>query len=250
MDFQEAIRKIEERGDFNRSAEVKPIFTERLERLREGDHTERGLCYYYLLISYLKAHLVHETQEAIEFYEAMDDAFTKQEEVYRKDKKKFAWGEMRDYFRLMNRCYGSLEILYVKHDFRIRRLASHRRKMQFKKDSFFFNSEYWHWFEYKVLEITSDYGTSLTRWSITTIGFVVFMGVVYGVVDLFTDPAMRIVQDSNLFDYIYFSLITLTAVGFGDVFPLAIIAKMLVMLEAFLGLVMLGIFIGLINKKL
>ena len=75
MDFQDAIRKIEERGDFNRYAELKPIFEKRLEELKPGDHTERGLCYYYLLVSYLKAHLVHETEESIEYYEKMDKAF-------------------------------------------------------------------------------------------------------------------------------------------------------------------------------
>lgn len=250
MDFQEAIRKIEERGDFNRFAEVKPIFENRLEELKPGDYTEEGLCYYYLLVSYLKAQLVHETEESIDFYERMDIAFTKQQEVYEKEYKKFSWSEMADFFRLMERCYGSLEYLYTTHDFKKRHELAYRRKMQFRQDSFLFNRKYGRFFEYKFLEFTSHYGTSLIRWALTTFVFATMMALLYGFHDLLAEPAERIVSTgASWFDYIYFSMITLTTVGFGDIAPITLAAKVLVVFEAFLGFVMLGIFIGLIQKK-
>jgi len=251
MDFQEAIRKIEERGDFNRYAEVKPIFEDRLSELRPGDHTERGICNYYLLASYLKANLVHETAEAIKYYEAMDDAFMEQLEVYQEKTNKFSWSEIQDFFRLMERCYGSLEFLYLKHDFKMRKAKAHLRKMEFRKDGHFFNREYWAWFEYKILEITSLYTTSIFRWAFTTFGFAIFMALVFGSIDFFLDESLRTIPgEPHWYDYLYFSVITMTTVGFGDFTPIAPIAKVAATLEAFLGFMMLGIFIGLIQKKL
>ena len=255
MDFQEAIRKVEERGDFNRFAEVKPVFEQRLSELKSGDYTEEGLCHYYLLVSYLKANLVHETEESVEFYENMERAFLKQEEIYRKDHKKFSWSEIKDFFRLMERCYGSLEILYLKHDFKIRHRLAYERKMQFRKDAFFFNREFWNWLEYKALEVTCNYGTSLMRWAITTIIFTILMAGGFAIIDQLVDEASRtIAASSNIFaeaiDYFYFSMITITTVGFGDIAPLSVAAKLLAVAESFFGFLMLGIFIGLIQRKL
>jgi len=251
MDFQEAIRKIEERGDFNRYAEVKPIFEDRLDELRPGDHTERGICNYYLLVSYMKANLVHETAEAIKYYEAMDDSFMAQLEVYRAQTHKFSWSEIQDFFRLMERCYGSLEFLYLKHDFKIRKAKSHLRKMEFRKDGHFFNRDYWSWFEYKVLEITSLYTTSIVRWASTTFFFAIFMALVYAGIDYFVVESLQTIPgDSHWYDYLYFSVITMTTVGFGDFAPTFFAAKLAATIEAFLGFLMLGIFISLIQKKL
>jgi hypothetical protein len=251
LDFQDAIRKIEERGDFNRFAEVKPIFVERLDQLKPGDYTERGLCYYYLLVSYLKAHLVHETEESIEFYDKMDHAFQRQEEVYKNDQHKFSWGEIKDFYRLMNRCYGSLEFLYLKHDFQLRREKAFSQKMNFRKSGYFFRREYWHWFEYKFIEVASGYGTSIPKWAITTLAFTFLMALIYFAIDQFIDPSLRtIAEGANLFDYFYFSAISLTAVGFGDIAPLHWLAKAFIIAEAFTGYLMLGIFIGMVHKKL
>ncbi|MFT7184323.1 MAG: hypothetical protein ACI9QC_000662 [Oceanicoccus sp.] len=251
MDFQEAIRKIEERGDFNRYAEVRPIFVDRLDELRPGDHTERGICNYYLLASYLKAQLVHETAEAISYYEAMDDSFMLQLEVYRDQSHKFSWSEIQDFFRLIERCYGSLEFLYLKHDFKIRKAKAHLRKMEFRKDGHFFNREYWSWFEYKVLEITSLYTTSIVRWATTTFGFAVFMACFYAGLDQVVQESMRtIAAPAPWYDYLYFSVMTMTTVGFGDITPVFSLAKLGATFEAFLGFLMLGIFISLIQKKL
>lgn len=251
MDFQEAIRKIEERGDFNRFAEVKPVFEQRLEELQPGDYTERGLCYYYLLVSYLKANLVHETQESIEFYDKMEDAFLKQEKVYKSEYRKFSWGEMKDFFHLMDRCYGSLEFLYLKHDFQSRKRMAYIQKMRFRKDGSFFDREFWRWLEYKALEITCNYGTSLVRWATTTLAFSILMAFAFFINDQFVSEAVRTIPDNaHWFDYFYFSMINLTTVGFGDITPISITGKILSIIDAFFGFLMLGIFIGLIQKKL
>jgi hypothetical protein len=250
MNFQDAIRKIEERGDFNRYAEVKPVFEEQLKQLSKGDHTERGLCYYYLLVSYLKAQLVHETEEAIEYYEKMEAAFLTQEREYRAKLGKFASGEVQDFYHLMERCYNSLEFLYQHHDFKGRRDAAYQQKMRFRKDAFFFNKQWGRFLEYKFFEITCNYGSSLLRWAITTFAFTVLFATFYLLMDRnLTDSARMIPADGHWYDYFYFSIIVTTTVGLGDIAPLTLLGKVLVSLEAFMGFMMLGIFMGLVQKK-
>ncbi|MBU0981897.1 potassium channel family protein [Patescibacteria group bacterium] len=251
MDFQDAIQKIEERGDFNRYAEVKPAFEKRLEELRPGDHTERGICYYYLLISYLKASLVHETEESMEYYKKMDEAFLKQRDVYNEDKEKVYSSELADFYRLMERCYGSLELLYKKKHFLQSKEDAFRRKMQFRSCDFYEHKKIGKWLEYKFLEITSNYGTSLTRWALTVLAFSLVMSLGYFLLDLTVAESLRTIPATgHWFDYIYYAMITLTTVGYGDIVPIMFAAKALAVTESFFGFLMLGIFIGLIQKKI
>lgn len=252
MDFQDAIRKIEERGDFNRYAEVKPVFEEQLKSLKPTDHTERGLCYYYLLVSYLKAQLVHETEESIDFFERMDRHFLAQEKIYLTESNKFTKGEIQDFYRLMERCYNSLEFLYKKHDFKESRNVAYKREMSFRKNAYRFNKKYWNFLEYKFLEVTCLYGTSISRWALTVAVFILAMSLGYMVIDnYFVAEAHRMLETgAHWFDYFYFSIIILTTVGLGDIVPMSMEGKMLVAGEAFFGFVMLGVFVGMMQKKL
>ena len=251
MKFQEAIQKIEERGDFNRFIEVKSIFEERLAQLKPNDHAERGLCYYYLLVAYLKGKLVHETEECVHFFRKMDKAFAQQANEYLYGSHKYAWSEVVDFYRLMERCYGSLEFLYLQHDFSDRHLETYRRKMGYRKDAAFFKRNYVRFFEYKFLEVTAYYGTSIWRWSLTTLVFSILVAFGHMFIDSNLPLELRTIPDPvHWFDYFYFSVVTITTVGFGDITPVSTIAKILTMTEAFFGFVMLSIFVGLITKKL
>ncbi|MFA5793232.1 MAG: potassium channel family protein [Candidatus Gracilibacteria bacterium] len=251
MDFQEAIRKIEERGDFNRYAEVKPVFEDELKALNSDDHTERGLCYYYLLVSYLKAQLVHETEESLEFFEEMDSNFLEQEKIYKNEAKKFTKGEIQDSYRLMERCYNSLEFLYRKHDFKSSREFAYKRKMRFRKNAYLFNKEYGSYLEYKFLEVTCLYGTSIARWALTVFAFMFTISLAYMLTDNIVAESQRMIpHNAHWFDYFYFSIIILTTVGLGDIVPMSVEGKILVASEAFFGFVMLGVFMGMMQKKL
>lgn len=50
--------------------------------------------------------------------------------------------------------------------------------------------------------------------------------------------------DANLLDWVYFSVVTITTLGYGDITPLSWVAKVLVMAESLLGILMLGLFLN------
>lgn len=251
MNFQDAIRKIEERGDFNQYAELKPIFESRLSELKADDYTEIGICYYYILVAYLKAHLSHETEEAVEFYEKMDEAFWKQYKLYISENGRANKSELNDFFRLMEKCYSSLESIYIKKNFGTREFAAYRQKMDYRKYSYKLSKRYFKWIEYQILDFSCRYGTSIIRWALTTLSFAVLMSIIYFLSDLTVIEDFKIVDESgHWFDYFYFSVATLTTVGYGDFLPHAPLVKFLAVFEACSGYTMLGIFIGLVQKRI
>lgn len=249
MDFQEAVRRIEERGDYNRYAEVKPFFEEQLKALAPDDHTQRALCYYYLLASYLKAQLVHETEESIDFYEKMDAAFEAQEALYKKTKEAALEGEIRDFYQLMERCYSSLEFLYERHNFGLRSNSAYRQKMRFRKNAFKHNKQVANYLEYVFFGLSSVYGTSLLRWALTTFVFTLVFASGYWIIDQFEPIRMIPAGLENLFDYLYYSIVVTTTVGLGDISPITHAGKVLTATQGFLGFLMLGIFVGMLQRK-
>ena len=252
MDVQSAIHLIEESPDYDEFAKLKKIFKDRLEELKESDYTERGVCNYYLLRIVLRSHLMYETQECKDYFIEMGQEFRRQLKKYRKDHKKFVQSEINDFFRLMERCYGSLEIIFRRKDFIEEALNSYEQKMHYRKAKFWLQGKFWNWFEYKFLGATSLYGNSFIRWGFSAFVFAMAMAVVYYAVDFVQiDEAMRIIgSGSHWYDYFYFSIVTLTSLGFGDLVPHTFIGKMLVSVEVFFGFIMLGIFISLIQKKM
>lgn len=95
------------------------------------------------------------------------------------------------------------------------------------------------------LRITSDYGRSLWRWSAWTAGVIMFFGLIYSIV-----PGL--LQGSNsggTLDGLYFSAVTFTTLGYGDIYPIGVLAKSLVVVEVFLGYLMGGILIAILTRR-
>ncbi len=251
MNFESAIQKIEESGGFNPLSELKPIFEEHLKTLSSDDHQGLGLTYYYLLIVCLRGHLIYENRDCIEYFSKMDAHFQKAFQQIKLKEKDTSWDEEAGFYHLMKRCYGSLSYFYRNHDFKSREMATLRRRMQFKKQEAIFRQHYLTHFKLSFFELTSDFGTSLGRWAKTTIAFLILTAVLHMGIDSTLPNELRMIpENAHFLDYFYFSTITLTTVGFGDITPIVPIAKILTSIQAFAGFIMLGVLMSLIQKRL
>ncbi|MFH1799345.1 MAG: potassium channel family protein [Candidatus Omnitrophota bacterium] len=71
----------------------------------------------------------------------------------------------------------------------------------------------------------------------------IMWGVMYRILYFF-DPGAFIFQDSTAINLFYFSYVTLTTVGYGDIVPTSRVAETLAFMEAVMGQVFLAVFIA------
>ena len=71
----------------------------------------------------------------------------------------------------------------------------------------------------------------------------------FSVLDLQLEHAFSFEQDAEFYDLMYFSFITLTSVGYGDIVPMHPMARSIVLLLAILGQLYLAILVGIIIGK-
>lgn len=87
---------------------------------------------------------------------------------------------------------------------------------------------------YRLWKATSDCGRSFARWGILT----AVLAVVFGI--LYTQVSLDYGDHQTWLSPFYFSVVTLTTLGYGDVLPKSPTAQTLVLLEVVIGYVMLG----------
>ena len=97
---------------------------------------------------------------------------------------------------------------------------------------------YWFWW------LTSDCGRSLFRWSLFTLALLLFFAGAYLFVDMdFGDNATAISP-------LYFSVVTMTTLGFGDALPKSQAAQWMTMCQVCTGYVMLGGLLSILAGKM
>ena len=97
---------------------------------------------------------------------------------------------------------------------------------------------------YKLWWLTSDCGRSVVRWGICTLIVVVGFACAYTVVDI--DYGSHATWLSPL----YFSVVTVTTLGYGDVQPASVAAQVVAMAQVVIGYVMLGGLLSILSNKL
>ena len=97
---------------------------------------------------------------------------------------------------------------------------------------------------YKVWSITSDCGRSLNLWCLWILGIVVlfsvlyaFCGVDYGKYDNWIGP-------------FYYSVVTITTLGYGDVVPATPVARIITICEVLIGYILLGGLLSIFTNKM
>ena len=97
---------------------------------------------------------------------------------------------------------------------------------------------------YHLWSITSDCGRSVKRWALWTVAMVVFYALLYSLIEVDYGA-----YETSISPF-YFSVVTLTPLGFGDVLPTTTTGQLLVMAEVVTGYVMLGGLLSILSNKM
>jgi hypothetical protein len=97
-----------------------------------------------------------------------------------------------------------------------------------------------------LLWITCDYGHSVWRWTIWTLATILLFGLIFSAFPWLLHHPEGVVHPGEGF---YFSVVTFTTLGFGDIYPATTMARVLVSIEVVLGYLMGGVFIAILTKQ-
>jgi len=108
----------------------------------------------------------------------------------------------------------------------------------------FRNQSRWHEFLYQLWWLTSDCGRSIARWGLWNLGLAFVFGCLYLLVGL--DPG----EHPTALTPFYYSVVTLTTLGYGDVVPATAAAQVLSVVEVTLGYLGLGGLLSILANKM
>ena len=97
---------------------------------------------------------------------------------------------------------------------------------------------------YHVWWLTSDCGRSFGRWALWTVGMLLLFAGLYGVVDVDYGPHPTALSP------LYYSVVTLTTLGYGDVLPASTAAQVVAMIEVLIGYLALGGLMSIFANKM
>jgi len=97
---------------------------------------------------------------------------------------------------------------------------------------------------YEIWSITSDCGRSFGRWGLLTALIAALFAIAYGFVDI--DYGTYETALSPL----YYSVVTMTTLGYGDAVPASAVGQVLAMIQVVLGYVMLGGVLSIFATKM
>lgn len=100
-----------------------------------------------------------------------------------------------------------------------------------------------HWL-YRLWSLTSDCGRSLSRWALLVLVLTVFFAA------LFTLVEMDYGSHQTWLSPLYYSVVTITTLGYGDVLPADTAAQVVAMAEVVTGYMMLGGLLSIFSNKM
>lgn len=112
-------------------------------------------------------------------------------------------------------------------------------------------SKWWKYFVFPFWWLTSDCGRSMKRWVFWSIAIAVTFAFVFMGIqdDILINEKSELAKD-DFWTYLYYSAVTFTTLGFGDILPKTRDAAMIVMSEVIIGYIMLGGLISIFANKI
>ena len=133
----------------------------------------------------------------------------------------------------------------------------------FRKVGYRKTNKWLQYISYKFWEVSSNFGTSAVKWIVLSILISICFGLIYSSLPcpefvpkpiqniLYAlNPAILIESHNNKFSPFYFSIVTFTTLGFGDITPLNLSAQIFIVIEVLIGYLMLGGLITIFFRKI
>jgi voltage-gated potassium channel Kch len=178
----------------------------------------------------------------------------KYKETKDKAERKILRSQVEAFFQLIDTYLATLEMFYQKRGFDTAHERAYEDRMHYRKDYAYFAGKHLKHMGHFFLDKTSRYGHSFGRWGITVVVFISFFAGLFALLDAISSTSMLAHYDfssgSTLVDYLYFSIVTFTTLGYGDIVPITAAEKLLCGFEVLTGFIMLGVLINLIKRRL
>ncbi len=253
MKIHEAVSAIENQELSAHLEEARSVFEDKFEQLDKDDFETRGTYYYYLLRISLQRHVLYETRSEKHLYDMMLEYFEKQEQQYldqwkSNSKDPILKHQAQAFYQIMERHFTTLETSYRRKEFRDAYKKVHLQKMEYRKRFYKFESKWGRFLAYRIWELSSLYSLSFFRWGMSCLFAVTLYAALFLIAGGLTHS--NAITGIHWYDALHFSIATFTTLGFGDVFPATIPAKIIADIEVFNGYLMLGAFMAFVQKRL
>jgi hypothetical protein len=101
---------------------------------------------------------------------------------------------------------------------------------------------------YGLWKMTSNYGESLFRWAASCLVVIVGFAVVYGAFGLIAQTGSA-KSPLHGFDFLYFSVVTFSTLGYGDLHPVGFFGQATACLEVCAGYIMFGVLLSFVGNR-
>jgi len=256
LSLDEAIKIATGRKHSDNLSHVEIFFTKRLSELPKEDYEALAEIYYYLLKCKLHRNVLYETRDLRELYQKMRSNLLKAERTYlkryREDKSDINKRQLEAFYKLATNHLGNIEDAYTHRQFTDNVHQTYEDKMNFRKRYYWFAGRRMRWLWYRIFELSSEYGNSFGRWGLSSLLAILVFAALFGALDYFAPAGQKLVEvlREGWYNYPYYSMVTFSTLGYGDIVPLTWFHKIVAGIEVIFGYFMLGVFINLMNKKL
>lgn len=229
-----------------------------LPEILPDDTEKKAEFYYYLLILLLQRHITFENPLAQNYFRHMAENLQKTEAKYYllhreakgKHDRDLVRSQMRAFYKIAERYFSTLETAYDRKGFVEAKDRAYEQKLLFRMHLFALERRWGKWFFLMIFRVTTNFGLSIGRLAMVLLTAIVLFAILFALSDTIQQTHVMLPVTAHWFDYIYFSTITLTSLGYGDIVAITFFQKLIVCVEILVGYVLLGLFIHFISKRL